>query len=1214
MIRFWEHFIHPLLRALHPQHIVEIGSQAGGNTRNILLFCKDHGARATIIDPLPIGNHEEIRDLLKMHGQHKMALSLNALPGIADGDVYLIDGDHNWYTVFHEIDCIIQNALKHRADHLPVLLFHDIGWPYGKRDLYYDPSTLPPEGLLPYVKGGLHPGVNTPTEGQGFNAHLCNAIEENTQKNGVLTAIEDAAQKYAEHYDLYRIPGWHGLGLMAPKRGLPKAAQEVIASHFVLPSDLFAYAASLEQKRCEMLVEQHHWKHEVHAAERELRGVTRELNRHLSLLEKRKKELEQLQHFYAQLHSLKDALLTSKRWKIGNSAGNLAQGLRNHPKQLPQMFLQELTRGKYATAAQSTASFFLPSDIAEPEISPPATEATAPAPVIQRKPFDVAFIHALADSVDALFAEEERASHLLTICAAKQQATLLRTGTIKSYIQKLEAEQQRQHREFMKLASALQRILVSKRWKLGNAVGSAIDTLTRNEQLPPSHHILNLIERETNSAAVKRIRAREEEEENRRFIYRHYDNASLTYVHDRLSGKKPITIIIPVYNAPIQTERCIESVLKHTHTPYSLLLINDCSTDESVRPLLESYAHLPQIRIIHHEKNQGFVRTVNHGMCEAKGDVVLLNSDTEVTARWLQKLATAASSSPHIATVTPLSNAAGAFSVPKSGSVNDIPPHLGLDGMARLVENLSERIYPEAPTGNGFCIYIKREALDDVGAFDEETFGRGYGEENDFCMRALHKGWKHVIDDATFIYHERSASFGADKEALIRDNRAKLDARYPDYTARVKAFLEDPALMTIRERIHYGVLSDIKPKPRILYVLHQGGGGTPYTNMDLMQHLETSHQCFLLTSDGRTMVLWELLPHRSLEKRQSWQMDSLWQVDRFYNPEYAALYFSLLTGLNVGLIHIRHLLGHSFDLPAIANWLGLRIAMSFHDFYFVCPSTHLLDSKSHYCGGSCHAQSGQCKYPSSWLGDDAPHLSSFNSEWRTEVAKMFGHCDRFITTTQDARNVHLYAFGNSIPAEKFQVIEHGRDFPPADAVARCYKTPTPNKPIDILFPGQLGFNKGLELIRAMKALDKKGRLHFHFLGKGSEQLGDLGTVHGEYEREEFFDKVCAIQPSFIGILSIWPETYCHTLSESWACGVPVIASDIGAIAERVRNHGGGWLVDYIDPAKTYQQILDIAENLAEYERIAQSIKHIHLRTTQEMAADYLTLYAALEAA
>ena len=784
---------------------------------------------------------------------------------------------------------------------------------------------------------------------------------------------------------------------------------------------------------------------------------------------------------------------------------------------------------------------------------------------------------------------------------------------VRAELEQRDKELEQLHYYFTQLYDSTETILASRRWKIGNAIGNFMALAKmRTRQTQPVQHIRALKKRLENTAAVRWMKERQAELENRRFVHHPMDDAAFAFAEARLTGRDKVTIIIPVYNAVEETRACIESVLEHTTIPYKLLIINDASPDPKVKPMLESFAGCA--RYIENPKNLGFVGTVNRGMKETKGDVVLLNSDTKVTARWLQKLIIAASSRPNIATVTPFSNAAGAFSVPTAGAQNDVPEKLGLAGMARLVEQLSDRLYPEVPTGNGFCMYIRREALDDVGLFDQEAFGRGYGEENDFCMRARAKGWTHIIDDATYIFHTRSASFGADKEALIKENRAKLDAKHPEYTSLVKEFVANAELAAIRSRIVHAIETGEQPKPVMLYVMHQGGGGTPYTNMDLMSHVMKTHRCYLLTSDARYLILWDVQKGRKMEKLFRWPLPMRWQVEDFTSPEHRILYLSILSRINAEAVHIRHLLGHSFDVPEIAKMMGLPVVMSFHDFYFTCPSIHLLDSKGNYCGANCNKQSAQCNYSASWLGDNAPNLSGFNAEWRRKAADMFRYVDEFVTTTNAARDVHVTAFGSAIPAEKFHVFEHGRDFPPSliSPESPAWKLPEPGKKIDILFPGQMGFNKGIDLIREIKKLDKENRLHFHFLGKGSEMLSGLGTLHGEYEREEFPARLRAIRPSFVGIFSIWPETYCHTLSEGWACGVPVLASDIGAIAERVRKHDGGFLIDYKDAKKAYAQILAAAADTDAYQRIVGNVAKIQLRTTKSMAEDYLKLYAKLE--
>ena len=193
--------------------------------------------------------------------------------------------------------------------------------------------------------------------------------------------------------------------------------------------------------------------------------------------------------------------------------------------------------------------------------------------------------------------------------------------------------------------------------------------------------------------------------------------------------------------------------------------------------------------------------SANRGMAASPHDVVLLNSDTEVTAGWLDKLRAAAYSDDAIATVTPFSNNATLVSLPRAFEVNALPAGLDADAFARVVESASERAYPRLPTGVGVCFYVKRRALTAVGPFDEERFGLGYGEENDFCMRASRAGFVHVLDDATFIYHAGQRSFGASRPARARAAMRALTRAHPGYLPLIAAFMKADPLAEVRARV-----------------------------------------------------------------------------------------------------------------------------------------------------------------------------------------------------------------------------------------------------------------------------------------------------------------------------------------------------------------------------------------------------------------------------
>ena len=252
-----------------------------------------------------------------------------------------------------------------------------------------------------------------------------------------------------------------------------------------------------------------------------------------------------------------------------------------------------------------------------------------------------------------------------------------------------------------------------------------------------------------------------------------------------------VAIVVPVYGAPTLVERCLDAVLAHTTGRARLIVIDDASPDSEIAPLLARYATRANVSVLRNERNRGFTATANRGIVEAgRADVVLLNADTEVGPNWLTGLRRAAASADDVATVTAVSDNAGAFSVPELERENAMPARWTLDDTARALWHEAGRAYPALPTGNGFCIYIRRAVIDAVGVLDEAAFPQGYGEENDFCQRASARGLRHLIAGNVYVHHERSASFGHDRRAQLGvAGMAVLRERWPSYEADVAATL-----------------------------------------------------------------------------------------------------------------------------------------------------------------------------------------------------------------------------------------------------------------------------------------------------------------------------------------------------------------------------------------------------------------------------------------
>jgi GT2 family glycosyltransferase/tetratricopeptide (TPR) repeat protein len=678
-----------------------------------------------------------------------------------------------------------------------------------------------------------------------------------------------------------------------------------------------------------------------------------------------------------------------------------------------------------------------------------------------------------------------------------------------------------------------------------------------------------------------------------------------------------ISVIIPVFNAYQEVKSCVESVVKNTLMDAKLLLINDASTDERIAPLLtEIEERFSNVKVITNEHNLGYTKTINKGIELAKdNDIVLLNSDTVVGVRWLENLNVSAYHEPDIGTVTAVSDNAGAFSVPSIGS-NQLPIWLTLDEMIRAVNQSSTIIYPESPTGNGFCMYIRRDLLNDIGNFDEAAFPRGYGEENDFCMRAIRKGWRHVVNDKTLVHHVRSASFQGEKQSLYDTGRTVVDERYPEYKPLVRTFVHSPEMTMMRYKVRQLVESSAliqkRPLPRVLYVVSTQTGGTPQTNRDLMNGLSQRYHTMVLHCDSEEVTLFDTRDGANLICEKLILRSPIGMASH-QSTEYDDFVGDILVRYGIELLHIRHLAWHSLSLPRIAKQLHIPVILSLHDFYTICPTVNLLDENNIFCEGCCTATDGDCKI-GIWSNHHVSKLKhEFIHSWREMFKEMFKYVDAFVTTANSAKALMLKTYPE-LAQSFFPVIPHGRDFSHLNTSLRVsVQYPLASEPLRILFPGNINSAKGADLIAKVKALDVEHRLEFHFLGVADPILSKVGILHGKYERKDFNKLVQKISPHCIGIFSIWAETYCHTLTESWASGIPVVALDFGAVGERLRSHGGGWLINTLSPEEVLNRLVNIANNTESYAKKVTEVnqwQHTYGKqnNVQTMATKYHDLY------
>lgn len=234
-----------------------------------------------------------------------------------------------------------------------------------------------------------------------------------------------------------------------------------------------------------------------------------------------------------------------------------------------------------------------------------------------------------------------------------------------------------------------------------------------------------------------------------------------------------VDVIVCVHNALDDVKRCLESVMCNTYPPYHLIIVDDGSGQET-KDYLEKFIVGQPAVLIRNNEAAGYTKAANSGMRASTGGfIVLLNSDTIVPPRWLDRLVMCANSSDQIGMVGPLSNTASWQSVPKimnaSGdwADNPLPTGWSVNDYANEVARVSPMIYPRVGFLNGFCLLIKRQLIEDIGLFDEETFARGYGEENDYCLRTTENNWQLAVADDCYVFHAQSKSYFHERRAEL---------------------------------------------------------------------------------------------------------------------------------------------------------------------------------------------------------------------------------------------------------------------------------------------------------------------------------------------------------------------------------------------------------------------------------------------------------------
>ena len=666
---------------------------------------------------------------------------------------------------------------------------------------------------------------------------------------------------------------------------------------------------------------------------------------------------------------------------------------------------------------------------------------------------------------------------------------------------------------------------------------------------------------------------------------------------------KVCDIIIPIYNAYDATVNCIESVIKNTDLKENgLILINDCSPDERIsthiNAVKEQYPEL-NIAVIENEGNKGFVGTVNVGMRYSKNDVLLLNSDTIVPQNWLDKMKICAYSQPKVATVTAMSNNATLASVPQGLMRNEIPEDITLDEYNEMLDKCAYREYPQLPTAHGFCVYIRREVLDKVGYFDEESFGRGYGEENDFSYRCMDFGFKNLLCDDVVVYHLESQSFSNERDKVIEAHSKILEGRYHDYCESMEYWFRSFPILHICRNVYYNL--NLRKKKNILLLIHEWDnviGGTTMHVKDIISALSGEFNFHVLFPTGSVYVLESHFGDETERIKLPYIVDQTSKYNR-YNNEYKNMVDAVVRAFAIDTVHVHHMMGHYFDIADVTNKYNINSVITLHDTYSLCPCVGMLYCNEKYCADIEEKDCKKC------LVETKRAANNIIPEWQNDWHEFLKKFNKVIVPSNDTKR-RIGAVYNDV---EICVVEHGVSINKSDY------TPALNQKLKIAFTGVLCSHKGAKLFETLISKCKNSNIEFHAFGKTEFNFADLQTnrsnytYHGVYEREKLAELLAKNRINLICFFQICPETYSYTVNEAVAAKIPVLSVDLGAGADRIKENNLGWIVSKnADANEVIKKFNEILNNEAEYNQMVESVKNYNFKTIADMGEDYREIY------
>ena len=507
-------------------------------------------------------------------------------------------------------------------------------------------------------------------------------------------------------------------------------------------------------------------------------------------------------------------------------------------------------------------------------------------------------------------------------------------------------------------------------------------------------------------------------------------------------------------------------------------------------------------------------------------------------------------------------------------------------------------------------MYIRKTVIDELGVFDDVTFEKGYGEENDFCYRALDYGYTHALCDDTFIYHKGTQSFTKEnlsktRAEIIEKHMGKLRQKHPIYVNKTDAFIAINPLRDIQENVRINIV--LFNKKKILYLVNEWeenmdmtGGASVHIKDIIEKNMTENIASFVLAPDKPDLSRLKLFLYTDEWAKEIGDFKA--DIFRFgqihyTNQDYIKMLETIFEAFAFDVLHVHHFLWQTFDVIDFAKKKDIYSIITLHDLYMICPSVNMV-YEGMFCEYNPKKDCEKC------LNVKLGVNSNILDNWQNACHRVLKKFDKIIVPSENTRK-HYEKVYNDIEIE---VVEHG-----VGVIDVTEKERKSKKTFDIAFVGAMAEHKGGNILKQLIKINESPNLIIHLLGKANdddlEKNHSNYKNHGPYKRGMLSQLLVDNHIDLVCILAPWPETYSYTLTETYMAKVPVLAFDIGAVGERVKKDKHGWVLPVNSTvSQILEKIGEIQEDKEGYESVKKNYDLYQFKTVEEMQEYYKDLY------